>query len=397
MPVSQSADPTAGIAPALRDGYEVHRAALGRGLDGLLLPRQVLTVTPADGTGELAFVHGIPQSSTLSGVTYAQDKRMRRDLLAGAGLPVPPGATFAIGRELSQAREFARSIGYPVVVKPAVGDNMAEVHAGLRDESQLDAAIDYLRTPELERPAFQRAAYALTLLLEPVEEDGRAVAPAGYQFLVERHVSGRYLRLLVQADRVISAVACLDGPDASSSDSYRDVTGELHPSLGALAVDAVRAVPGLAVAAVDVVVADHRRATADQQPWIVDLSERPLLAVQARLSEELSRELGDAILTGHAAESGVALGAPRDEVTIAFQVEGATDPDGVATAISAAAAEAGLTSEASVSDPVEGTARGTLQGDPAPIAGMFERLLDGQLHGQRAMLVEARHQKSRPA
>lgn len=398
-PTATAADPT---APALRDGYELHRAALRHGLNVTLYPRQVLMASPPAGGTELTFVHGIPKTSTLAAVTYAQDKRMRRELLVRAGLPVPEGGTFAIGRELAQAKELAREIGYPVVVKPAVGDNLAEVFAGLRDEQQLDAAIEYLRTPELERPTFTRTAYALTLLLEPDEEDGRSVAPAGYQFLLERHVPGEYVHVMVLGDDLLAAVYCPGGPAGPAGPAgapglpgvtgpNRDVTDELHPSIAALAVEAAQTIPGLAVAAVDIVLADHRQAATDQQLWIVDFAERPLLAAAAGASEALSHRLGEAILSAHAAESAVTLAAPRDEVSVAVQVEGATDPHAVAAAIGAAAEEHGLTGTVSVADPVEGTAEGSLRGAPGAIAWIIESLLDGQLHGQRAMLVEAAH------
>jgi hypothetical protein len=383
---------TAGsIAPALRDGYELHRAALCRGMNVLLLPRQVLMVSPPDGKPELAFVHGIPETSSLAAVTYAQDKRMRRELLARADLPVPEGATFAVGREQARARAFAAKLGYPVVVKPAVGDNLSEVFSGIRNETELAEVIEYLRTPESERSSFTRTAYGLTMLLEPEEEDGRMVSPAGYQFLLERQVSGEYLRLLVVGDQVSSAVHCPGGLAGSVDQPYRDVLDEVHPSIRSLAVDAAQAVPGLAVAAVDLVLADHRRPVPDQPHWIVEFSERPWLEIQARVSVELAQRAGEAILAQHAAERSVRLAAPQAEVAVEFQLEGATDPESVVAAISAVAKESGVAEKVSVVDRVEGTAEGTLRGPADAVAWIFEALLDGQLRGQRAMLVEERH------
>lgn len=380
------------IPATLRDGYEVHRAALAHGLDVVLYPRQVLMASPPGGGPELAFVHGVPQSSTLSAVTYAQDKRMRRELLQRASLPVPEGATFAIGRDRGRAREFARQIGYPVVVKPAVGDNLSEVFPGIQDERQLDAAIDYLRTPEAERPTFTRTAYGLTLLLEPDEDDdGRAVAPSSYQFLIERHVPGRQLRLLVLDGQVSSAVLGSGRPGGPPERRYLDVTEDVHPSVRTLASEAARVIPGLTIVAVDLVLGDHRRPLAEQDHWIVGYAERPWLATQVAVSDVLGHRLGNAILASHAATLAVALGDPRDEVAIDFTVEGATQPSGVLDAIAAAAGARGLVQRASVSDRTGGTMAGTIQGPARQVAHVFELLLDGTLHGQRAMLVHERH------
>lgn len=374
-----------GVPARLRDGYEVHRAGLRHGMDVLLLPRQVLTLR-RDGGDELGFVHGVPQPSTLAAVTYAQDKRMRRELLAAAGVPVPPGASFAIGREVERARRFAAEIGYPVVVKPAVGDNMSEVAAGLADDDALDRAIEYLRTPELERPLFGRSAYALTLLLEADEEDGRAVAPAGYQFFLEKHVSGECLRLVVHEGSVVSAVLWPGGGAPPA-----DVTGQMHESVAALATRAVAALPGLTVAAVDLVLDDHRRPVDAQQVAVVEFSERPWLAAQAGLDDTLSRGVGEALLRRYAEQAGVALGPAADNVSVSFEVEGATSPPDVATAMRSTLGEYRLSGEVEVADQVGGTVHGTLDGQPDGVAAMFEHLLDGRLRNQRAMLVAAEH------
>ncbi|QSB15250.1 hypothetical protein JQS43_02475 [Natronosporangium hydrolyticum] len=385
---SVTAGPVGRIARQLHDGYEVHRAALRYGFDVTLYPRQVLVATRADEPGELSFVHGVPQQSTLSAVTYAQDKRMRRELLARAGLPVPPGATFAIGRELAVAKTFAEQIGYPVAVKPAVGENLAEVTAGIRNVAELESAIDYLRTPELDRPTFSRTAYALTLLLEPDEEDGRSIAPAGYQFLVERHVEGDYLHLVTVAGQVRAAVHRIG--DSAAPTSVRDVTDELHPSLAELALQAATTIPGLATTTIGMVVADHHRPVAEQEAWIVDFSERPYLAVLALASAELGHRLGEELLSLQRAAAETEQ-PPRDEVSVTAHIEGCTDPDGVAAALTAAIAEHGLAGQVAVADRIEGTAEGTLQGSPNALAMLFELLVDGQLDGQRARLVEVRH------
>ncbi|HEY8452400.1 MAG: hypothetical protein FWJ70_02550 [Micromonosporaceae bacterium] len=377
------------VGPDLHDGYEIHRAALCRGLDVMLYPRQVLTTRAPAGGAELSFAHGVPGTSTQSGVTFAQDRQMRREMQAAAGLPVPPGATFAVGREEWEAKRFAREIGYPVVVKARIGDNMVEVLPGLRTERDLTAAIRYLRTAPLRRPHFTRASYAITLLHEPVEEDGQTLVPRGYRFLVERHVSGRYLRFLVVEGRVLSVVYAPGGLGRSSL-PHREVSHQTHPSLARLAVEAARAVPGLALAAVDIVVADHREPAWRQSPVIVEFSERPWLEMQHRVSPDLSRAIADRILSEYAAQMGVPLGPPRTGGTVAFWAYGATDAAGAAAAVAAAADRWLLAARIEDVDQVEGGFGGTLAGALADVARIFELLVAGRLDGQRAMLVSER-------
>lgn len=383
--LEQSVPLAAGPAvPAdLRDGYEVLRAALRHGLDVSLYPRQVLMVATADGE-EFAFVHGVPDTSTLAAVTYAQDKRMRRELLQRAGLPVPAGASFAIGREVDRAKRFARSVGYPVVVKPTVGDNLSEILPAA-NEKELSRAIEYLRRPEVERPTFTRTAYALTLLLEPDEEDGRSVAPAKYQFMVEQRPPGDRLRILLIDGEVSSALRLSND---LAKPAWQDVTEDLHQSLRDLAVKAALTVPGLTVVALDLSVADHTR-PAGAEVYIMDFSERPMLATQAAVSEGLAQRLGEQILLSRAAGNGLQP-TPREEASVEFTIEGATNAPAAVAAICERANASGLVGHLTVVDQVEGRAEGHIQGDPAEVALLFELLLAGQIDRERAMLVRAR-------
>jgi hypothetical protein len=374
------------VGADLHDGYEIHRAALCRGLNVMLYPRQVLTAQADPGGAMLYFAHGIPGTSTQSGVTFAQDRQMRREVQAAAGIPIPPGATFAIGREMREAKQFAAHIGYPVVVKPRVGDNMVEVLPGLRNERELTAAIRYLRTVPVRRPHFTRASYAITLLHEPVEEDGQTFVPAAYRLLIERQISGEYLRFLVLNGRVVSVVHAPNGLRRSGA-PHHNVTHQAHPSLTRLAVEAARAVPGLALAGVDIVVTDHRAPASEQSPVVVDFSERPWLEMQQRVSRELSHRIAEAIFAEYAAEMSVPLGPPRIGGTVAFRADGAPDAVGAATAITTAAERWLLAARIDHLDPVQGTLGGSLSGSLDDVARIFELLVAGRLDGQRAMLV----------
>lgn len=383
------------LDPVLRDGYEVHQAALRRGMNVLLLPRQVMMVSRPDGEGgELAFVHGVPSTSTLSAVTFAQDKRMRRAQLVAAGLPVPKGGSYSISNGVKDAKNLIKRIGYPVVIKPSMGDNMIEVHAGLRSEADVDAAIDYLRTHPDQRPTYVKAAYALTLLGDPEEVDGRVTSPRGYRFLVEKQVQGQYLRFLVINGNVHSVLHCPGGSAGSVRGPNYDVTTETHPSLLAIAQSAVRAVAGLAVAAVDVVVDDFRKSAPEQEAWIVELSERPWLAAQASIGEALSRDLGDCILKGHATQSALHLNDPTDKIEVDVHVEGLTDPVAAVGTIVAACRSMGIAGNVDGVDPIEGVAEGALTGDAHKIAWLTELLLDGRLENHRAILVQENQRRT---
>ncbi len=94
------------------------------------------------------------QTSALA-TDIASDKDMTNRLLAAAGLPVPAGDAI---RTLRGALRAARSIGYPVVVKPVDGNHGRGVVLDVGDDQALEAAYDVAkaqsRSGELQIESF---------------------------------------------------------------------------------------------------------------------------------------------------------------------------------------------------------------------------------------------------
>lgn len=379
------------IDRGLRDGYELNRAALRHGYNVTLLPRQVLEVVNPETSVKSTFSHGVPQQTTLAAVTYAQDVRMRRDMVSRAGYRVPPGATFSVGASTNAPFRYAEErVGLPVVIKPSVGDNTIDVLTGIATREQMEQAIDYLHTPPAERPGYVRAAYALTELREPGEKDGRVVVPKSYRFLVEKQVPGEYLRFLVLQGQVISVVLCPDGPWKSVAGDLTDVTYQVHPSLVKIAEGASEAIPGMGLVAVDLVVADYREETAADEAVVVEYSERPWLEIQHEIDPALAHSLADKIL-----ESGMgeALSGASESITVSLLLQGSVHPSKLCEVFDAEAAKLGLNATTEISDAAMGDLRSTVHGAPEEIAFLLEEVLDEGINGHRAMLVEAVHQK----
>ncbi|SMX81550.1 hypothetical protein [Brevibacterium aurantiacum] len=384
----QAANPaTFRLAKGIRDGYEVHRAALERGLNIRLLPRQVMQVMiPEDSDTVAGFAHGIPQQTSLAGATYAQDLRMRRAMLLKAGFSVPRGATFSVGRSRVLGRKFAERIGFPVVIKPAVGDNTIEVQTDITNKLQFKQAVEYLFTPPNNRKDFTRSAYALTELREPGKVNGKLVAPPGYRFLVEKQERGDYLRFLVIDGVVCNVLFCPDGPWKTRRVLVDDVTDTVHPSLIELATDAAKVVPGLNVVALDMVVPDYGVATSAEDAKIVEFSERPWLSVQLKTSPQLASRMADLILEAALPETaGYQL---RELVDTEVLIGGAVDPVALLDVLADQFSELGIDGRLYESDHTLGQIRGQVKGDPKKIAWVYERLLDKGIKKQRAMLVE---------
>lgn len=294
------------IGPNGTKGHMMERQALARGMSTVRFSKGAFVAN--DGVHEpLLFKWSRSPLSSASALALCTHKEATRLRLGRAGVPVPKGRTFRNG-DFDTAREFADSLGYPVVVKPAMGVRGIGVVAGIQDRTELDSAFDQLRQSKLG------------------EQD----------FIVEKHISGKDYRIVVVGDKVIAAILrdpasvtgdgvhnvaelvirknatrrlnphlwgrpILYGPAAryqlakegltlesvppagqhvvlsnscslSQGGDSVDVLDELHPSVLEACVAAVKAIPGLAFCGVDFLLEDHRKPLAEQEAGICELN-----------------------------------------------------------------------------------------------------------------------------
>lgn len=374
----------------LFDGYHVHRAALAHGFDILALPRQVLLA----GRGrtvpsEISFAHGVPESSTVAAVTFAQDRRLRRAMVERAGVTVPKGATFS-WRTVGSAARFAEELGYPVVVKEVQGENPARAIRGVRSAEQVAAAFHELRLrrPEDRSPGSNPliAGYAATRLGFDIDDDGNEVAPLRTRFLVEKQIPGQVVRTLVCGDDAIMSVLL----DDSTGRGVLDVTDLCHPRIREAAVAATRATPGLALGTVDIVSDDYRSDGGEAR--VTEVSERPRLESYVTAGEHLGEIGSDAIVAFQAAAAGIDLPGTRSHVAGSAIVEGLRNAQATSRDLSGLADERGLRVEVLDVDDVLGTLRLSLSGTPSTMAAYVELLLSGHLTADRASSVEFKNE-----
>lgn len=371
------------VTRGMRDGVEIHKAALRAGFSTRLLPRQVLLVDGPAGEST-AFTHGIPQYSTLSGVTFTQDLRMRRGLLGKAGLQQPRGATFSIGKSRASIRNYAARLGYPVVVKPALGDSTIDVIRGIRGSTDLEQALNALLVPPEERPDSTRAAYGITELRAPGLRDGRVTVPPGYRVLVEEQLSGRYLRILVLDGEPINVVEFEEDPWGETQ--LAETVTDLPRTVLEAVAGVVSALPGLAVSAIDVVVTkdDDER---PQSVCVVDVSERPWLEVQHRLDRVLCENLADEVLRSGIAAAGRRQMSPQ-KLDIRFR--GVVSPEALCHVIEEHAEGLGIDVQLHVTSMATGEVAGTVASDCGVSAELAELVVGPGISGQTAMQAELR-------
>ncbi|HIT76667.1 MAG TPA: acylphosphatase [Candidatus Avipropionibacterium avicola] len=294
------------LGPNGTKGHLLEREALALGMSTVRYSKGAFTAT--DGIHEpLVFKWSRSPLSSAVSLAMCTHKEATRIRLDRAGIPVPRGRTFGNG-DLDTARDFADQLGYPVVVKPAMGVRGIGVVAGIRDRDELDRAFRQLTDSKL----------------------------GDQDFIVEKHIPGKDYRIVVIGDRVIAAIlrepasVLGDGihsvaelliqknafrrlnphlwgrpimyddaaryqleraglslssvPTAgqhvllsnscslSQGGDSTDVLDELHPSIAEACVAAVRAIPGLAFCGVDFLLEDHTLALSDQVSGICELN-----------------------------------------------------------------------------------------------------------------------------
>ena len=378
------------LKPSLLDGYLVLCAALARGCDLLLLPRQVLLAAPiGEEVGLLSFVNGVPQSSTVAAVTHAHDKRLRRVLLNRAGLPTPPGITFS-SRGKKQLQQFVLRQGYPLVLKQAIGENPAVKVDNISNERELLVAISQmrLRTEEQLSPVRSLVASAYAEDISSVaDESGVHIASPGTRLLLEKRVRGCYIRCLVLGNRLVAAVE-LNGNGPSRC---ADRTNSLHSGFKDLAVQAASVIPGLTVAAIDFVVEDPSGDPCIQTHYIVELCERPQLASFRQADPALGIQLADALLVYEADRSSIPLQNPVEHVAVRMRAESLWEPDALLPRFRETCQGLGLSGAIELTDPLEGIVEARVQGKSDAVALILEALSSGIHFGQRAMAIDIHH------
>lgn len=374
--------------PGLMDGWLIHTAAIARGLSTWLLSGQVLYVQNSDNQ-ELSFAHGVPEQTRLSSAVIVQDKRIRRSLLEQRGIKTPQGASFSLGKGLPGAQRYARKIGYPVVLKPMIGENSVEVMPGIRTQRDLTLGFDYYRTVPALREKFELSSYTLTTLFWPKDVGGTETRD-DYRVVVEEHVSGKYLRFFLLGAKVVS---CIHAPGGTwdAAPGGGDVSHELHARMLKLARRVARTFPRLWALTVDVVVEDWTQAPEEQRYSVVEVAERPWHHVRRHYIGTGVHNLADQTLQRSAEDAGYRLAPPSgtDEMTVELRWHGVSNPKKFVAACTGRSTDRGLVGTLWVEDDVGGAVKGRLRGRPQDIALICELSVFGGMAAPRAMSVEA--------
>lgn len=294
------------LGPNGTKGHLLERQALALGLQTRRFSKGAFVAT--DGVHDPLLIKWSrsPLSSAVS-LALCTHKEATRIRLNQAGVPVPRGRTFVNG-DFDSARAFADRIGFPVVVKPAMGVRGIGVVANIQNRDELDQAFTQLTASKLGdqdvivekhipgndyRIVVVGDEVIAAILREPgsVVGDGkRTVAELMMHKNLRRrlnpHLWGRPImyddaaryqleRVQMTLDSVPpkgQRVMLSNSNSLSQGGDSTDVLDEMHPSIKEAAVKAVKAVPGLAFCGVDFLIEDHTKPLAEQVAGICELN-----------------------------------------------------------------------------------------------------------------------------
>ena len=287
-------------------GHLLEREALALGLNTIRFSKGAFAATDGVQPPLLFKWSRSPRSSAVS-LAICTHKEATRLLLRRTGVSVPRGRTFSYG-DFAGAKVFAERIGYPVVVKPAMGVRGIGVVANVGSESELDEAFDQLVRSRLGKADFIVEQHITgrdyrivvvgdeviaAILREPasVEGDGEhTVAELVVNKNAFRHLNphlwGRPIKYedaaRYQLDRAGLRLSSVPPPgqkvvlsntcSLSQGGDSIDVLDELHPSIKEACLQAVKAVPGLWFCGIDFLIDDHRKPLSEQQAGICELN-----------------------------------------------------------------------------------------------------------------------------
>lgn len=391
-------------------GHLLEREALARGLSVLRLSGGSFIATDPGGR-RLNFKWSRSPITSAVALGICSHKEATRALLARHGLPVARGRVFH-SDDRDRVRDYAAQIGYPVVCKPAAGLRGIGVVTDIRDEAELDAALEL-----------------------------HARCPLGRDdLIIERHVAGTDYRIVVVGGQVVSAVcretASITGtgthtvadlllhknrirqgnphlrmrqivvddammyqlaratltldsiPEAgrrvflaNSNNLSRggdsiEVLDELHPTIRDVAIRAVGAVPGLGFCGLDIMLEDHTRPIDGQRAAIIELNAHGAIGSGQYPMWGTPRNVARAFLLECARHQGLEIApAPADTLAVRLTVRGRVTRVGYRAWLADEARTFGVAGWVRNAD--RSTVEALLEGEVAPVAALVNAAVRG--------------------
>lgn len=267
-----------------RASWAIQRQLTARGVATVRFPRGTVVGFDGEPVSELAFVGFQGPGTTLAGTSLAAHASTVSEVLAAKNIPVVPGQVCTT-TQIQRAANYARSVGYPVVVRPANSDRTRKPRIVVRRPEEMSAALQRVQTEATDRTV-DREAGARTAWIQKVP-------------------TGQLLRVLVTDSEAVAAVV---GDPETLGFEVRPVS-EIHPDIRGAAVKALRAFPGLEHGEVDLVVQNLSQDSRNQQPAVMTVASSPVVGTY-ETGGDFGLTAAAAVTDHYLAKSGIANSEP---------------------------------------------------------------------------------------
>ena len=242
---------------------------------------------------------------TNEAVELGMDKEATKRILSEKGIPVPEGRQFTEEVTEDEFVNYANELGYPVVIKPTDGSFGRGVVANITTDSELRHALDYVRNELNEKDIIVEKYidgndYRLYIVDDQVVGAILRVPPNitgdginSIEALIdikneERKLNPRLATTLIKIDKELvdyigrygytlqsipdkgEKIYLSDKCNISIGGDPIDVLDDLSDEIKQLAVDALRAIPGLVHGAVDLMIEKDEDGT--EKGYIIELN-----------------------------------------------------------------------------------------------------------------------------
>ncbi|SER81414.1 cyanophycin synthetase [Vreelandella subterranea] len=284
----------------------------------------------------IQFGHGHRQQriqATVTGHTdlisygIADDKEWTKQVLGDAGIPVPQGRVCG---SFDEALEAVRSIGYPVAVKPVVGNHGRGVSTNIEDDQALRDAFDvaahrnptviveqYIRGEDhrllvidgkLVAAARRRPAHVVgngvatlqTLVDEENRDPRRGIGHEN--LLTQIQLDDQSLRLIGQQNLTLQSVIpageivfLKPTANLSTGGTATDVTDDVHPEVR-YAAERIARLVGLDIIGIDLLAETLTRPLEEQSAAVVEVNAGPGFRMHLSPTHGEGRDVGRPVI-----------------------------------------------------------------------------------------------------
>lgn len=309
-------------------GYVIALEAWRRGLTVRFLDGGLRICEVSDGKRKVRFDKSRPSLTTKEALSLVEDKHRTLERLRAGDVPVPESRLITPRNPDAEAVlvSSAKQLGYPLVLKPLRGSMGRDVYTGLRDENELLS---------IYRDMIARSSGREQLVLEThIEGDDYRVLVIGDRVSgvclrrpanvvgdgeksIEKLINEKnavrlanpYLsKSLIRVDKEVSEyleragytrksvplyghyVRLRGKANASQGGDTIDVTDEVAGVVKEAAINAVQAIPGLAIAGVDVLF-DSSEGSSRSSSSVIELNARPEIELNMYPGEGAGRDV----------------------------------------------------------------------------------------------------------